>query len=354
MKFSEFAPKFMERWNNSEYHQNGSYSKSNNTFSNELSLGTFSRDIEILSEGRHKEIVQSNNTLRNLLNPFGYLNPASNQIAGKFISKKDSKVIKLYSKNSVPFHMVTRGWSLDSGYSENFSPKANPYDNMGFIDYQRSFGTRYKSSAYADNSGGLAYGTVRNLTNALQKLPNYKDSDGLPGLVYRGAIVGIGDGRRVYGNKGDGAKVEPGEIVTNMDFMSTTAAPEVAGEFVMRQPLGIKDSMNSRGAEEASDSDIDKHIAFNANRVVFELEQSSGKVVAGATDLEQAEVLFAPGSLFVVKEVIESDFGLVVKLKEEVDVRRPESEGRAKNIMTGLDAASHSFGVRSRLAPISE
>jgi hypothetical protein len=116
-----------------------------------------------------------------------------------------------------------------------------------------------------------------------------------------------------------------GDVVTNTDFLSTAASPEVAAEFVVRQ--AVADLKNPQ-LKVYDDIERDK-------RVLFRIEHRTGKNITRWTALVQAEILFPQYTCFKVVAV-ERDvyFGLLVEL---VELSEQERAGitTARNIATG-------------------
>jgi hypothetical protein len=252
-------------------------------------------------------------------------------------------VIRAYSMNSEPFHQITRGLGL-----------RDSYENMDDETRRRYF---------RDRDTGRE--TVRQLEEALKVMSHTHynvdnwTTDYSGRMAFRGAHVGLPNdgGRVVYSSDGTGM-IGVGSIVTNTDFMSTSARPQVGTEFVLRQmdvPHGPRgnhgpptlddiDEARRRGHEarvrqgRISDNEyrIGDHLARNQNRVIFRFDHVSGRNICALTAEKQAEILFPTRCLFEVRGITADPGGLgtIVDLVE-IDPAKHCSRGPVRNIMTG-------------------
>ncbi|HDZ1004103.1 TPA: hypothetical protein RRU80_005366 [Klebsiella variicola] len=307
------APRFMRRLINNEYED---------WISNELwginvdgpplprELGTFSDDIA--------------NSARRVT---GYLRYLGEHVhASEYLPGRDDRfVINLYSRNSLPFHAITRGMGLLQQYEDMDPSLVREY--------------------FPNTTIGLQ--TVNNLNNVLRQVPILLASEydvswwtqGYTGqMVFRGALTLPNPDPNIpstyhgaiynFNQQLVGDRIiNTGDIVTNTDFMSTSAHPSVASEFVIRQAL-------SWPGNNTPTISTDTHY----RRVMFRIDMWSGRNVCPWTNLEQAEILFPLLSLFRVVDISVSDYGLLVQLVELTSAEAGNVTA-AKNIFTGANVS---------------
>lgn len=303
------APRFMRRLINNEYEDwltNELWGITEQGAQIPRELGTFSDDLgqsAIRATGYLRYLGES--VHRTEYNPGG----------------EDRFYINLYSRNSLPFHAVTRGMPLQSSYE----------------DMDPSLVQTYFPNAQVGQE------TVNALSNALRSIPaltaNEYDvswwSQGYSGMmVFRGALTlpnpdtAILNHGAIYNYNGalSGDRIiSVNSIVTNTDFMSTSAHPTVASEFVIRQAVSW-----SGGQGEVPGIVVDALY----RRVMFRIDMLSGRNICPWTNLNQAEILFPLRSLFRVREITVGGYGLLVHLVELT----PEEAARvtqAQNLLTG-------------------
>lgn len=308
-EFMLSAPRFFRRLANNEYDrwmEADDVPAANASLPMPRNLTTFSDDIQEASSRAHNYL----------------LHLALRRAPDRFLQRLTTEqlvVLHLYTMNSVPFHAITRCWDLQAEYD----------------DIDPAYIARY----FPNRAVGLQ--TVSILSAALTQigllnLQEYNVSwwtQGYSGMmVFRGALTAPNPGHptgTIYDYNGaiTGDRViHVNDIVTNTDFMSTSAHPSVAAEFVVRQtavwPGGVVPSIS---------------VDAQPRRVFFRIDMLSGRLIVPATQLNQAEILFPLYSLFWVSR-IEADptYGLLVSLREVTPDER-ERVKVAKNIMTGAD-----------------
>lgn len=230
----------------------------------------------------------------------------------------DRFFIVLYSQNSVPFHEITRNWDL-----------AGHYEEMDDVIVQTYFGDR---AAGQRTVAGLSatLETVPLLTPDVYDVANW--TDGYSGqMVFRGALTAPNAAepthQAVYNYSGELTGdniISVDDIVTNTDFMSTSASPSAAAEFIIRQAVIVPGGANV------------PEVVVDAlyRRVMFQIDMWSGRNITPWTELRQAEILFPLTSLFRVTSIRISDYGLIVELAE-VPLDDQATITTAKNIITG-------------------
>lgn len=233
----------------------------------------------------------------------------------------DRFVINLYSQNSLPFHAITRGMPLQQSYEDMDASLVQEY---------------FPNTAIGQE-------TVNSLNHILQQLPTLSPDEydvswwtqGYTGqMVFRGALTLPNPDPNIpssahgaiynFNSQLAGDRViNINDVVTNTDFMSTSAHPTVAAEFVIRQAL-------TWPGNNTSTINVDTHY----RRVMFRIDMWSGRNICPWTNLEQAEILFPLHSLFRVQEIVVGDYGLLVHL---VELSREEGGNitSARNIFTG-------------------
>lgn len=308
-EFMLSAPRFFRRLANNEYDmwmEADDVPAASSPLSMPRNLTTFSDDIQEVCARAHNYLLHL------------ALRRAPDRFLGR-LSSEQLVVLHLYTMNSVPFHAITRCWDLQAEYE----------------DIDPAYIARY----FPNREAGLQ--TVGILSSALTQigLLNSEEYDvswwtqGYSGMmVFRGALTAPNPGQAsgtIYDYNGSvtGDRViHVNDIVTNTDFMSTSAHPSVATEFVIRQT-----AVWPGGAEPAIS--VDAHF----RRVFFRIDMLSGRLIVPMTQLNQAEILFPLYSLFRVTS-IEADptYGLLVAL-QELTPAEGASVTEAKNIMTGTD-----------------
>lgn len=268
-------------------------------------------------------------------------------------------VVRAYSRNSLPFHHVTR---------EQRFWDANEYANMSPETLRRYFGI---DDGHPQGDPELAQRTINELNGALHALPhaNYDVSRWSKyyhgKMAFRGAKVGhpADEGRVVYLSearsmieqamirKGSmpsrtGGMIREGALVTNTDFMSTSAQPQVAAEFgirLMDVPAGRAGIDDSSAPEnrtpgsriKAEDYTVGDHLEMNENRIFFRIDHKSGRNICSETTEKQAEILFPQGCLYEVRSITrDHDLGNMVDLVE-IDPKTHIPGDEVRNIMTG-------------------
>lgn len=314
-EFSANTPEFNARW------QAGEYARANFTdredFNNAQGgeLGTYSADLGIASARAQQYLlnrvppiggVPGREILAMRSNPrrfFNLLNGARNLSAGR-----------AYTEESGYFHTLTRLWDRFPGYNPGATGAISPEGRSFVVDNASG----YEAGARLDQ---MLHAMEPVTIDARQTTRSYAGN-----MVFRGAKVGLDD-RAVYSsNPHAPGLVEPHDIVMNTDFMSTSASPEAAAEFVMR----IRNWDSQAGRYE----NLEDHTKFHENRVLFAIDQQSGRNVAGLAREEQAEVLFPPGKFFQINKIDKSDYGNIVRMQE---VDRPGDGTPVKNMMLGRD-----------------
>lgn len=308
-EFMLSAPRFFRRLANNEYDrwmEADDVPAANVSLAMPRNLTTFSDDIQEASSRAHNYL----------------LHLALRRAPDRFLQRLTTEqlvVLHLYTMNSVPFHAITRCWDLQAEYE----------------DIDPAYIARY----FPNRAVGLQ--TVSILSAALQQIgllnpQEYNVSwwtQGYSGMmVFRGALTAPNPGQgsgTIYDYNGTVAGdrvIHVNDIVTNTDFMSTSAHPSVAAEFVVRQaavwPGGLEPSIS---------------IDAQFRRVFFRIDMLAGRLIVPMTQLNQAEILFPLYSLFQVTSIdVDRAYGLLVALRE---LTPTESAGvnNAKNIMTGVD-----------------
>lgn len=239
------------------------------------------------------------------------------------LDDQSRRIIQVYSMNSLPFHAITRGWDLgardsyqdlDPVYIDTYFPnrQVGLQSVAALNDVLRSipvlnvdeFDVSYWSQGY---SGQMVF-------RGALTLPNQATSDRFDGAIYQ----------YDSGMSGRDNVISVGNIVTNTDFMSTSAHPSVACEFVIRQAY--------TWAGEQTSSAISINCA--PRRVFFRIEMRYGRNITPWTVLDQAEILFPTRSLFRVREIVRGEHGLMVHL-EELTNNEAAGVTQAKNMFTG-------------------
>lgn len=308
-EFMLSAPRFFRRLANNEYDTwmtADSVPTTDEPLPMPRNLTTFSDDIQEVCARTHNYL----------------LHLALRRAPDRFLSRLSSEqlvVLHLYTMNSVPFHAITRCWRLQAEYD----------------DIDPAYIARY----FPNQEVGLR--TVSILSSALTRigLLNSEEYDvsywtqGYSGMmVFRGALTapnpsqGSGTIYDYNGSIRGDRIIRVNDIVANTDFMSTSAHPSVAAEFVVRQTAPWVPGMDATIS-------VDAHF----RRVFFRIDMLSGRLIVPMTQLNQAEILFPLFSLFRVTS-IEADptYGLLVALKE-LTPEEKETVTEAKNIMTGED-----------------
>lgn len=267
-------------------------------------LSTFSDDIASSARQAYNYL----NDLAVSRRPMDYL-PASQQRA----------IINIYSRNSLPFHATTRGMALQTSY-----------EDMDEALVQQYFGSPERARQ-----------SVNDLQAQLQQLPvldtseynvNWWTQSYSGAMVFRGALTlpnpNSGSSQAIYNYGGlSGANViNVGDVVINTDFMSTSAHPSVAAEFVIRQALPYPGS-NSSAPQVIVDA--------IHRRVLFRIDMRTGRNICPWTNLQQAEILFPLRTLFKVVKIEVGTYGLLVELRELTQTEINNLTQTPKNIMTG-------------------
>lgn len=275
-------------------------------------LSTFSSDFSRASSTAHQILA---------LESAAYLIPSgggNSHVDDLLIDAPARDIIRAYSLNSQPFHARTRRWDV-----------AEHYPNMPSDILRRYF--------FQDNVDPVA-----ELNRALRALPPARFDVGLwcegysGNMVFRGALVGLDDSA-LYSDNG---LIRTGDLVTNTDFMSTSAKPQVATEFVIRQMTV------PRAGDEVQEANIDaafyrvgSHLMRRNNRVFFRIDHLSGRNISAITSEEQAEIAFPTRCLFEVKAIEQdelSGLGTLVHLVEIEHSQRDRARP-VRNYMTGFE-----------------
>lgn len=229
-------------------------------------------------------------------------------------------IINIYSRNSLPFHATTRGMPLQSSYEDMDEQLVRQY---------------FGSPEHAIQS-------INALQSQLRALPMLEPleynvawwTQGYSGMmVFRGALTlpnpNSGPTQAIYnyGSLAGPNVINVGDVVINTDFMSTSAHPSVAAEFVIRQALPYP------GSNTAPQIIVDALY----RRVLFRIDMRTGRNICPWTNLQQAEILFPLRSLFQVVSVEVGTYGLLVHLRELTQTEINNLTRTPKNIMTGHD-----------------
>ncbi|ENZ0173979.1 hypothetical protein ACF958_002766 [Providencia rettgeri] len=234
--------------------------------------------------------------------------------------RRDRAIINIYSRNSLPFHATTRHHLLHDHYEDLDQALVNQY-----------FG-----------SEALALQSVNDLQDQLSQLPLLTPdiynvawwTQGYSGtMVFRGALTLVNDNNRFgaiynFGNLAGQYIINEGDVVINTDFMSTSAHPSVAAEFVIRQALPYP-----------GDGEFVPQIIVDAiyRRVFFRINMRTGRNICVWTNIQQAEILFPLRTLFNVVSIEVGTYGLLVELRELTTTEINNLTKTPKNIMTGHD-----------------
>lgn len=231
-------------------------------------------------------------------------------------------IIQVYSMNSLPFHAITR--NLPLGARDSYEDMDPAYIDMYFSS--REVGLRsvqllntvlreippLTPAEYNVSYWSQGYSGMMVFRGALT-LPNSETMDRFDGAIYQ--YDSAMSGQRV---------IRVNDIVTNTDFMSTSAHPSVACEFVIRQAY--------IWAGEQSSTAISVDCA--PRRVFFRIEMLYGRNITPWTVLSQAEILFPTRSLFIVLDISRGDHGILVHLRELTE-SEANNVSSAKNMFTG-------------------
>lgn len=331
--FSELLAVFLEEVRAGRWDLWKTVSKEPDGPSLDEALGTFSLQVSAPARKAHGSLLEMA------------------QISGGFdlLTPEQVRAIELYALNSMPFHSVTRG------------SRQRPYG-----DWTRQIPEEEFDAHFMGPDKG--WGIVNTLSEALQALPRLgreydvaEWSNVFSGRrVFRGAITtrlaglrgevaeggpAAPDGKGFYGDGGpvyqspedmgdrDGFPpdqtmvIREGDYVMNADFMSTSAAPGTAANFVARQLEWFKDPLQVQEYKRA-------HTSEWKNRTFFEIDFVSGKNITPKTAEQQAEILFDRHTLFQVASIHRSAVGTVVGLRE---VERPSNHRipEVRNMLTG-------------------
>lgn len=229
---------------------------------------------------------------------------------------KGKGIISLYGKNSIPFNNTILGYPIDS----QFIPEGS-----------HDFDTPEQANS-----------SVKQLIHALDEVPSNriydvgKFTNGIASGMksYRGMITrGNGKDNLRYAEAEKLMVIPPESLVQNRTFMSTSASPSVAAEFMLRQ----RDEPQQ--AYQDGNDDFEHYDAFNPRRIVVEFDHSTGRNIAPYVPEPQAEVLFNVDTPFKVAEIRRSDIGYIVHVEElskkEANELRDKSNSRTWDIQYG-------------------
>lgn len=364
-EFSLAANRFMRRLIHNEYQPWIEENNLNEPFSDiknlPRELSTFSDDIENDAKSAHNYLLVTTQLDGN---------EQINSLKKEYLS-----AISAYTINSQPFHAVTRNLTLLSEYedfdaallSELFGDPdkaARTVDNLQNALLLLDAGVNAENKKFTPKPDfyDVAYWTPGSILK-----PAYS---GL--MVFRGALTLQTTLHAVnnpfgaiynYGNISGEHVINEGDIVTNSDFMSTSAHPSVAAEFVVRQASWVPGANGIEIPRIVVDA-MPRRVFFRID-MFFSSDNgvdtfTKGRIVVPWTRLSQAEILFPLFTYFKVISIkIDNSYGLLVHL-EELNQGLNPLPSIPKNMFTGhperLPGPSVNLDVipiRGGLQPIS-